>query len=477
MKKFFKAFIVFVMAFVVGFTSTACFGGNNNDFLNEISGIKACYKPSFYDFENIYTDYSTNLLQEIVAEYGDYNQTSPLFTDSIRYQLNDNGDDTYSKIASSSWKWQPYDYSSFEVVEDGNTKEQITSFFSLNSSEINIYYETYFINIYKTPLSIVTSQIVLGYEPTVFPAVNELVTNNDIKQEYKDILSSLQDEINNKNTYFGMTSKDKEDLVNYILNNVIGTSIVESYSTLTNFHISKKYEEKLYEIVEKMPSSWTEESYKSSYFNPFVASYIKDYSATTFFLESEGDAFKNIPEREYQSLLIMPSRNFELMEIWLGFEASVDMDIRVGIRSYNAETDTLYEKIYKTVSVKKGAFNWSDDVVMLPCQNDKGNQIYVPLTEFDNSFDNGLLNTTSVQDGYKKISPIKENEHNYSLQDFYKLRESDNGYGGTAVLNEETFKNANLGNFYEIFFDVVKTPQENSSKAFKVGFVTIWPAN
>lgn len=469
MKKFFKTIFICLIMLVVGICSTACFGGTDGDFLKEISGIKVCYKPSYYDFESIYKDYSSNLLKEIVKTYGNYNSTSPLYTDSIRYQISDNGDGTYSQTSTTSWKWHPYgNYETLTLDVNGKAVSDISTYLSVNAQNIEDYYNNYFVKIYSPLLSIVTSQIVLGYTPTVFEDVTALVDGNDLKQEYKTRLENLLDEVNNKSSYVGMTNQDKEELVTYILNNVIGENIINSYSNTENAYTSKKYNEKITAIVDILPEDWTEESYKSSYFNPFASSYIEDYKATSFFLDAtKQDGFESIPAREYQSLLLMPSREFQLIEIWLGFEAEADIDIRVGVRYFDGQT--LKETPYGTVSVKKGAFDWNNGVMMLPCEKP------LTLTEFNNGFDNNLLNTQNTSDGYKKISPLKESGHEYSTEDFYKLRDSENGFGGTAVLDEATFDSAGLGKFYEVYFDVVKTPGVNQNTSFKVGFVGIFP--
>lgn len=437
----------------------------------EISGIKTCYKPSTIDFARCYKDYTTKIINNLADKYGKYNESEWSNLANISFQIVSGTNNTsLYKIEQLSWKWIPAaDVTGIKNEFSGEIsqefiKEKMAG--SLKGIVDSIYDQ--WASSFNNCLQIVTYEILLGYTPTIFPSVEEV--NRNLFQ-YSKRVDELVSDYAHKGSYVGLTQANKQALKQYILDNVIGSQVV------TKYNLARGYSDAVENIVNNAHST-LEEEIKAAFLNPYPASYIKDYEANLFFVGIGKQPFAHIPAMEYQSLMLMPNTEKELSTVFLSFESTYDISVRVGIRAYDKSKNSLFEKNYGVFNIKGGEFDWTSKTSMIefPCQDNSGKQAYYPLTNFDNNFDSGTFKTIGVSNGYKKLTRMKESGHNYATADFYKLRESQNIFGGSAIINEKIFQENDLGNFYEVYFDIIKSPTDPPTKAyaFKVGFSGIY---
>ncbi len=247
-------------------------------------------------------------------------------------------------------------------------------------------------------------------------------------------------------------------------------------------------------------------------FRPKTASFLRDYDTDMFFSnadafdifddsKSEAHSFDNSPMSEYQSVVMMPSKDITLSGIWMQiFSPNPDLAIKVYIRFYAYDKATGVGKLF-TWEQDKIDFYQSEPYDMAYAEQDCKYHKYVPgkgylykTTEKDNSgnliegyytdFEVGV----SVEDVPEQFVELYDRDDPNALQldsvklDKFKNTESDpmlkaegeevngiveaklqstyaykvipskNGFGGVTVLDESKVDFT----FYEMVFDIEK---------------------
>ena len=247
-------------------------------------------------------------------------------------------------------------------------------------------------------------------------------------------------------------------------------------------------------------------------FRPKTASFLRDYDTDMFFSnadafdifgdsKSEAHSFDNSPMSEYQSVVMMPSKDITLSGIWMQiFSPNPDLAIKVYIRFYAYDKSTGVGKLF-TWEQDKIDFYQSEPYDMAYSEQDCKYHKYVhgkgylyKTTEKDNSgnliegyytdFEVGV----SVEDVPEQFVELYDRDDPNALQldsvklDKFKNTESDpmlkaegeevngiveaklqstyaykvipskNGFGGVTVLDESKVDFS----FYEMVFDIEK---------------------
>ena len=247
-------------------------------------------------------------------------------------------------------------------------------------------------------------------------------------------------------------------------------------------------------------------------FRPKTASFLRDYDTDMFFSnadafdifgdsKSEAHSFDNSPMSEYQSVVMMPSKDITLSGIWMQiFSPNPDLAIKVYIRFYAYDKATGVGKLF-TWEQDKIDFYQSEPYDMAYAEQDCKYHKYVPgkgylykTTEKDNKgnliegyytdFEVGV----SVEDVPEQFVELYDRDDPNALQldsvklDKFKNTESDpmlkaegeevngiveaklqstyaykvipskNGFGGVTVLDESKVDFT----FYEMVFDIEK---------------------
>lgn len=251
---------------------------------------------------------------------------------------------------------------------------------------------------------------------------------------------------------------------------------------------------------------------KNFLFRPKTASFLRDYDTDMFFSnsdafdifgdsKSEAHSFDNSPMSEYQSVVMMPSKDITLSGIWMQiFSPNPDLAIKVYIRFYAYDKATGVGKLF-TWEQDKIDFYQSEPYDMAYAEQDCKYHKYVPgkgylykTTEKDNKgnliegyytdFEVGV----SVEDVPEQFVELYDRDDPNALQldsvklDKFKNTESDpmlkaegeevngiveaklqstyaykvipskNGFGGVTVLDERKVDFT----FYEMVFDIEK---------------------
>lgn len=251
---------------------------------------------------------------------------------------------------------------------------------------------------------------------------------------------------------------------------------------------------------------------KNFLFRPKTASFLRDYDTDMFFSnadafdifgdsKSEAHSFDNSPMSEYQSVVMMPSKDITLSGIWMQiFSPNPDLAIKVYIRFYAYDKATGVGKLF-TWEQDKIDFYQSEPYDMAYSEQDCKYHKYVPgkgylykTTEKDNKgnliegyytdFEVGV----SVEDVPEQFVELYDRDDPNALQldavklDKFKNTESDpmlkaegeevngiveaklqstyaykvipskNGFGGVTVLDESKVDFT----FYEMVFDIEK---------------------
>lgn len=247
-------------------------------------------------------------------------------------------------------------------------------------------------------------------------------------------------------------------------------------------------------------------------FRPKTASFLRDYDTDMFFSNSdafdifgdsnsEAHSFDNSPMSEYQSVVIMPTKEMTLSGIWMQiFSPNPDLAIKVYIRYYAYDPTTgtgklftweqdeidfyqsePYDMAYANKDCKYHKYVEGKGYLYKTTEKDNnGNKIEGYYTDFevgcsvedvpeqfvelyDRNDPNALqldaikldkFNNSSSDPKLKAegspVNGIVESQLNLAYA--YKVIPSKNGFGGVTVLDE---RKVNFS-FYEMVFDIVK---------------------
>lgn len=481
----------------------------------------------FYTYGNFNSsiDAGNNLLlflynktgNEQVGELANQFETDPdeflYFYDAIRYQItdaqgvNDPNADTVTVTADTSrgWNWSltanvTY-YSSLiyglnsslqengMLVSNTFTKEQFTySFyneyytggqpFGTDYFDQDIFQSAYVNEDYINGLTYAIYSLVLGLEPNamtvsyssgspVLTIEGYTATAQDTSAELA--LKDVKITFNELGSYVGLTERNKLAITNFVLDEIIG----ENAQQLTGLY-DLYYDDVVSAIVDYCGSltrigQANEETGEgeTTVGDSFMASEVVDYPYTSFFSSFEEDPFQYTKgPYEYQSFVIMPSKEVEITDIWLDFkydagkdgdliyDESKFLDINVSVR-WNKGDGSPVKVLTKSIRIYDGKYSFGAEGSFLEFELD--------LSEMEGGFGEvvkvgqfncpkALIPNPLTQGRVIPINGFTD------ARRYYKVIESES-YGGYGVLDESRIE----GSYLEVAFDVVKQPGDTTT--------------
>lgn len=323
--------------------------------------------------------------------------------------------------------------------------------------------------IYSLVLGLKPNQISVSYSgglPKVEVAGYNAVPGDEEKTSVKLALADRKNLFHELSPYVGLTERNKEAIVDFILSDVIGES-AQTRNTLVDYH----YEDVVDAIVrycgtktEIGTSNGETGEDSTTVGDSFMASEVVDFPYTSFFSSLEGDPFTNTGAHEYQSVVFMPSKEIEISDIWLDFKYDYGKDgdeifdptkfleIEVSMR-WNKGDGSLVKEMKKKIKVFDGPADPGEDGTTIEF-------------ELDASVMQGGFGEPVKIGQFQCPEPLKpkEDERVITLNGFtdarryYKVLEAST-YGGYGVLDESRIS----GSYFEIAFNVAKTPGDNTT--------------
>lgn len=297
-------------------------------------------------------------------------------------------------------------------------------------------------------------------------------TGANAKTSAEVAVEDIKSTFNRLGAYVGLTAKNKKDIVKYILENVIGEQATAPYTVGgINKSVDYYYEDVVTAIVDYCgiyttigKASEEDPSDGTKIDDPYIASEVVDFPYTTFFSKfGNGDPFKNKKPYEYQSAVIVPSRETTVTDIWLDFkyDAGNDgddifdrdkfLDITVSIR-WNKGDGSPIHVLQKNVRVFDGPIDvGGDSTIEFEFEPARGSYAFGEPVKIGKFNTPDALKTTEEQ-RVITISGLT------NARRYYKVLESAT-YGGYGVLDESKFDCSYL----EIAFSVAKKPGDTTT--------------
>lgn len=463
---------------------------------------------------------TTNLISVNGVEYvfivsnGDLTMTSS-FPTSTRVDASD----------QYAWNWSlPYDQEGYEAwvhaYDDDAEDEEISAKYNNNDPNLRYDYESFsnyyigdfyrfdypfdsaaylssFANSeYATALEYAIYRMAIGLRPAEISVTYDSVTGQptvtvegfapqggaEPKTSVQVALESAKEDFYELGTYVGLTSTTKENIVNFILDEIIGeraqsTQLAQDtlqYEVITRAIV--EYTGTLTTVGQTMPDEEDPEAPTDD--NPtyvgdtFTASEAVLFPYTTFFSAASNDnPFVNVGgPYEYQSFVILPKNNdYEIGDIWLdmkydagndGDEIVTDetLDMTIYVRWVQVQTDAEgnvlsrnVRQLSQHVSIPDGPYRAGYDGWFVEFELDvpSGFGETVKLGEFpvpeeltpdkSENASNRVVTITGLTDARK----------------YYEVLESSYNSASTyAVLDSEQFNCS----YFEVAFDVEKEP-------------------
>ncbi len=463
---------------------------------------------------------TTNLISVNGVEYvfivsnGDLTMTSS-FPTSTRVDASD----------QYAWNWSlPYDQEGYEAwvhaYDDDAEDEEISAKYNNNDPNLRYDYESFsnyyigdfyrfdypfdsaaylssFANSeYATALEYAIYRMAIGLRPAemsvIYDSVTGLPTVNvegfaqqggaEPKTSVQVALESAKEDFYELGTYVGLTSTTKENIVNFILDEIIGeraqsTQLAQDtlqYEVITRAIV--EYTGTLTTVGQTMPDEEDPEAPTDD--NPtyvgdtFTASEAVLFPYSTFFSAASNDnPFVNVGgPYEYQSFVILPSNNdYEIGDIWLDmkYDAGNDgdefvtdetLDMTIYVRWVQVQTDAEgnvlsrnVRQLSQYVSIPDGPYRAGHDGWFVEFELDTASGFgeTVKLGEFpvpeeltpdkSENASNRVVTITGLTDARK----------------YYEVLESSYNSASTyAVLDSEQFNCS----YFEVAFDVEKEP-------------------
>lgn len=364
-------------------------------------------------------------------------------------------------------------------VETALVTENFSSAFIGNKADKNTDYNRALeYAIYSIVLGIQPRNMTVSYDASnnFMPKVkidgyDEIVGAN-AKTSAEVAVEDIKSTFNRLGAYVGLTAKNKKDIVKYILENVIGEQATAPYTVGgINKSVDYYYEDVVTAIVDYCGKLTTigkanedDPSTDTKIDDAYIASEVVDFPYTTFFSKfGNGDPFKNKKPYEYQSAVIVPSRETTVTDIWLDFkyDAGNDgddifdkdkfLDITVSIR-WNKGDGSSINVMQQNVRVFDGPIDvGGDSTIEFEFEPARGSYAFGEPVKIGKFNTPDALKTTEEQ-RVITISGLT------NARRYYKVLESAT-YGGYGVLDESKFDCSYL----EIAFSVAKKPGDTTT--------------
>lgn len=297
-------------------------------------------------------------------------------------------------------------------------------------------------------------------------------TGANAKTSAEVAVEDIKSTFNRLGSYVGLTTKNKKDIVKYILENVIGEQAKSEY-TVTGIEkqVNYYYEDVVTAIVDYCGKLTTigkasegDPTTDTKIDDAYIASEVADYPYTTFFSKfGNGDPFKNKKPYEYQSAVIVPSRETTVTDIWLDFKYDSGndgddiydpekfLDITVSIR-WNKGDGSPIHVMQKNVRIKDGPVDvGGESTIEFEFEPARGSYAFGEPVKI------GMFNTPDALKTTKEkrviiISGLTD------ARRYYKVLQSAT-YGGYGVLDNSKFDCSYL----EIAYSVAKIPGDTTT--------------
>ena len=337
--------------------------------------------------------------------------------------------------------------------------------------------------IYNLVLGVKPNDITITYNSTtgrptlIVDGYNATADKSSVDLALEEVIAKF----NKLGSYVGLTARDKTRITDYIIENVIGAN---AYA-----HNDRMKYDAIVEAVVNYCSSLTrigttegkddDDSFHDDDLDKaFPASEIVFFPYGTFFVDSDpedGDEFHGMPACEYQSVVLMPSAETSISDIWLDFrydagndgdeifDSTKYLDIKVSFRYYKGDGN---DPIVKTVDMRvfDGPADPGEDGTTLDVELDTREMFGEPLKI-------GKFAIPEAIDASKAEDKTITLTGMVDARRYYKLLESSNGVGGYGVLNKDLMTSA----YIEIAFDVQKKAgDEDTNYNFNVGLSNIF---
>lgn len=297
-------------------------------------------------------------------------------------------------------------------------------------------------------------------------------TGANAKTSAEVAVEDIKSIFNRLGSYVGLTTKNKKDIVKYILENVIGKQAKSEYKVDgIEKQVNYYYEDVVTAIVDYCGKLTTigkasegDPTTDTKIDDAYIASEVADYPYTTFFSKfGNGDPFKNKKPYEYQSAVIVPSRETTVTDIWLDFKYDSGndgddiydpekfLDITVSIR-WNKGDGSPIHVMQKNVRIKDGPVDvGGESTIEFEFEPARGSYAFGEPVKI------GMFNTPDALKTTKEqrviiISGLTD------ARRYYKVLQSAT-YGGYGVLDNSKFDCSYL----EIAYSVAKIPGDTTT--------------
>ena len=404
------------------------------------------------------------------------NQSTDTLRPKVKYEITDN---------------YKFDFETFNGYYDNATGEgyidylfssnQFSSAFIGNNSSNPViksdYNRALEYAIYNIVLGITPRNMKVAYTgengaPVVTIDGYSATTGANAKTSAEVAVEDIKSTFNRLGSYVGLTTKNKKDIVKYILENVIGEQAKSKY-TVTGIEkqVNYYYEDVVTAIVDYCGKLTTigkasegDPTTDTKIDDAYIASEVADYPYTTFFSKfGNDDPFKNKKPYEYQSAVIVPSRETTVTDIWLDFKYDSGndgddiydpekfLDITVSIR-WNKGDGSPIHVMQKNVRIKDGPVDvGGESTIEFEFEPARGSYAFGEPVKI------GMFNTPDALKTTKEqrviiISGLTD------ARRYYKVLQSAT-YGGYGVLDNSKFDCSYL----EIAYSVAKIPGDTTT--------------
>ncbi len=533
-RNLFYRILILLITFACSISLSGCFGVGDDDDATAYFGIervKTLYRKSDYDFvgavgengdKNYFNVYAYHLLEHLYSIYGNYSVSATkkqesladtsytenyYMYDSIRYSVTSNT--TNGAVASTGYAWNfriEWNASEYQSYFGSYNALQIDQS-NFNSSYVIRYYDSldylsvfageinedgYFEGALVESLEYSIYKIVLGYSLSEIASEISFTFNNGLPsatitgKTVGEALSDIKEQYDISATYVGLTESDQEKISEFILNYVIGEKALSvSYYNSNGVSVNRDYEKvvpKIVQLVCELASIGEEESDSLWLYNPYIASYTKDYLGDSMSITLlDNDAFSYIEAHEYQSAIISAceQEQRDLKELRLAFQyknynnvtnflSSLRMTVRL-LYHANGEVSQLAEK---EITIDAGDYQIMDgggEICFVRSDVASGEYGSYYNSEDVVKFDNNVqINTLSAEEDFlaqeeRQVTGIT------SLRKYYNMVKSVYGSNYYGVSNSEQIQTSYL----EVVFDIDKSAGRDYCYDFQFGMLFI----
>ena len=357
------------------------------------------------------------------------------------------------------------------------TEKFSSAFIGNKADKITDYNRAFEYAIYNIVLGITPRNMKVTYTgengaPVVTIDGYSATTGANAKTSAEVAVEDIKSTFNRLGSYVGLTTKNKKDIVKYILENVIGEQAKSEYKVDgIEKQVNYYYEDVVTAIVDYCGKLTTigkasegDPTTDTKIDDAYIASEVADYPYTTFFSKfGNGDPFKNKKPYEYQSAVIVPSRETTVTDIWLDFKYDSGndgddiydpekfLDITVSIR-WNKGDGSPIHVMQKNVRIKDGPVDvGGESTIEFEFEPARGSYAFGEPVKI------GMFNTPDALKTTKEqrviiISGLTD------ARRYYKVLQSAT-YGGYGVLDNSKFDCSYL----EIAYSVAKIPGDTTT--------------